>query len=164
MWWSRRGTLAAMAALALTACGFAPAYGPGGAATALLGQVTVQAPGTLPAYVLVARLEERLGRPGAAPAYDLAYTLSTQQESVAITPAAEITRYNVTGTLDWRLTETAGGTVAASGQVTAFTSYSATGSTIATRAAREDATDRLMTILADRLVDEIILKTAGRDR
>jgi LPS-assembly lipoprotein len=162
MWWSRRSAIATTVALALAACGFAPAYGPGGPAGALQGQVAVQAPGTLSAYVLVARLEERLGRPGSTPGFALSYTLSTGQDAVAITPAAEITRYNVTGTLDWRLTDTATGTIAASGQTTAFTSYSATGSTIATRAAREDATDRLMTILADRTVDEIILKTAGR--
>jgi LPS-assembly lipoprotein len=162
MSWSRRLTIAALAATALTACGFVPAYAPGGAAAALQGQVAVQAPGTLPAYMLVARLEERLGRPGAAPGFAMSYTLSTGQDAVAITPAAEITRYNVTGTLDWRLTDTATGTIAASGQTAAFTSYSATGSTIATRAARDDATDRLMTILADRTVDEMILKTAGR--
>jgi LPS-assembly lipoprotein len=161
MWWSRRGVLSALAAGALAACGFTPAYGPGGPAAALAGRVTVQAPVTGPEYILVARLEQRLGRAGDAAPLALGYTFTTGQEAVAITPAAEITRYNVTGTLDWRLTDTATGAVTASGQVRSFTSYSATGSTIATLAAREDATERLVTILADRTADEVVLKTAA---
>jgi LPS-assembly lipoprotein len=151
-----------VAALPLAACGFAPAHAPGGPAAALAGRVTVQAPGTPLDYTLVARLEQRLGRaPDGAP-FALAHSLITAQEAVAITPAAEITRYNVTGTVDWRLTDTATGTVTASGRVRSFTSYSATGSTIATRAAREDALDRLVTILADRTADEVVLKSAAR--
>lgn len=162
MWWSRRAVLLALTAAPLVACGFTPAYAPGGPAAALAGRVAVQAPVTGPEYILVARLEQRLGRAGEGAPLSLAYTLATGQEAVAITPAAEITRYNVTGTLDWRLTDTATGTVAASGQVRSFTSYSATGSTIATRAARDDATERLVTILADRTADEVVLKSAPR--
>jgi len=162
MWWSRRTAATAFAALSLAACGFAPAFGPSGPADALAGRVTVQAPSTGPEYILVARLEQRLGRAGNGAPLSLSYTLATGQEAVAITPAAEITRYNVTGTLDWRLTDTATGAIVASGQVRSFTSYSATGSTIATRAAREDATERLATILADRTADEVVLKTAAR--
>jgi LPS-assembly lipoprotein len=162
MWWSRRGVLLVLAAGPLAACGFAPAYAPGGPAVALAGRVTVQAPVTGPEYALVARLEQRLGRAGDGAPLSLTYTLATAEEAVAITPAAEITRYNVTGTLDWRLTDTATGTVRASGQVRSFTSYSATGSTIATRAARDDAIERLVTILADRTADEVVLKSAAR--
>jgi LPS-assembly lipoprotein len=161
MWWSRRAVLAALAAGALAACGFTPAYAPGGPAAALADRVSVQAPDTQAEFTLVARLEQRLGRAGSGAPLALSFTLDTGQEAVAITPAAEITRYNVTGTLDWRLTDTASGTVTASGRTTAFTSYSATGSTIATRAARDDATDRLMTILADRTVADLILRTAA---
>lgn len=162
MWWSRRKVLLVLTAMPLAACGFAPANAPGGPAAALAGRVTVQAPATQAEYTLVSRLEQRLGRAGADAPLALAYSLTTVREAVAITPAAEITRYNVTGTLDWRLTDVGSGVVAASGQVRSFTSYSATGSTIATRAAREDATERLVAILADRTADEVVLKTAAR--
>jgi LPS-assembly lipoprotein len=161
MWWSRRGVLSALAAGTLAACGFSPAYAPGGPAAALADRVAVQAPRTGLEYTLVARLEQRLGRASDGAPFALAFTLRTGQEAVAITPAAEITRFNVLGSIDWRLIDTASGTVAASGQVRSFTSYSATGSTIATRAARDDALDRLMKILADRTADEVVLKAAA---
>ena len=42
-----------------------------------------------------------------------------------------------------------------SGNVDSFTGYSATGTTVATRAAERDAYERLMTILADQIVTRL---------
>ena len=47
-------------------------------------------------------------------------------------------------------------TTVTSGTVDSFTGYSATGSTVATRAARADAEERLTTILADQIVTRLI--------
>jgi LPS-assembly lipoprotein len=108
----------------------------------------------------VERLEERLGRP-AAPAYDLAYTITTTPVGVGITTENAITRYNLTGSVDWTLTNRATGARVAGGRVESFTSYSATGSTVAGLAAEEDAALRLMRILADQIVTRLIA-TAGQ--
>ena len=72
---SRRFVL--LAPLALAACGFTPAYAPGGGADKLLGTIWVQDPGDKYGFDLVERLEERLGRPEDI-RYDLAYTITTE--------------------------------------------------------------------------------------
>ena len=62
--------------------------------------------------------------------------------------------------IDWQLTERATGTRVAGGTVDSFTSYSATGSTVAGLAAEEDAYLRLMRLLADQIVSRL-LATSG---
>ena len=141
--------------LALGACGFTPAYGPGGGATVLRGQLTTAEPTDRNAYDLVARLEERLGRARDA-RWRLDYAIATDRIGVAITAANAVTRYNVTGAVDWSLVTLADGTVAAKGRVESFTGYSTTGSTVATLAAETDAATRLMQILADQIVTRLI--------
>lgn len=143
---------------ALAACGFAPAYAPGGPAAGLQGSIRAAEPADKNAFDLVDRLEERLGRPDAH-RYALAYTIRTEEVGVGITTANAITRYNLTGSIDWTLTDTAG-TRVAGGTVSGFTSYSATGSTVAGLAAEEDAARRLMRLLADQIVTRLIGSSA----
>ncbi|MGL5010200.1 MAG: LPS assembly lipoprotein LptE, partial [Paracoccaceae bacterium] len=86
----------------------------------------------------------------------LGYTITTEEIGVGITPDSAITRYNLTGRVDWTLTERSTGRQVAGGRVDNFTSYSATGSTVAGLAAEEDAAFRLMRILADQIVSRLI--------
>lgn len=141
--------------LALAACGFTPAYGPGGPAAGLQGRIRVADPKTKNAFDLVSRLEERLGR-AEAPGYDLSYTISTTPLGVGITPENAINRFHLTGRVDWSLISRATGARVAGGQVENFTAYSATGSTVAGLAAEEDAAFRLMQMLADQIVTRLI--------
>ena len=152
---SRRGMLALMGALALSACGFTPVFGPGGQAEGLRGQIFVADPEDRKGFVFVSRMEDRLGLPEAAP-YLLDYTISVREDGVGITPERSTTRYNVLGRIDYTLTERATGTKLATGKVENFTGYSATGSIIGEISATEDAYERLMVILADQLVTELI--------
>ena len=152
--------LFALSLLALGACGFTPAYGPGGGATALRGQVATADPTDRDAYDLVARLEERLGR-ASSPRWRLDYAIRTDRIGVAVTAENAVTRYNLTGRVDWTLVVLADGTVAAKGQVDSFTSYSTTGSTVATLAAETDAATRLMQILADQIATRLIAAAPG---
>jgi LPS-assembly lipoprotein len=149
---SRRAFLAAL--LTLPACTFTPAYAPGGPAQSLQGSIRVDDPSDKNGFDLVERLEERLGRPN-TPRYRLAYSITTNPIGVGITPDAATTRYNLTGSIDWSLSDMAG-TRVAGGKVQNFTSYSATGSTVAGLAAEEDAALRLMRILADQIVTRLI--------
>lgn len=145
--------------LALAACGFTPAYGPGGPAQGLMGTIRAADPDTKDAFELVKQLEARLGRAEAA-RYDLAYTITTEAIGVGYTPDNSITRYNLTGRVDWTLSDRGTGQRLTGGRVDSFTSYSATGSTVAGLAAEEDARRRLMVILADQIVARL-LATSG---
>ncbi|WP_333817671.1 LPS assembly lipoprotein LptE [Tabrizicola sp.] len=155
---SRRSIL--LVPLALAACGFTPAYGPGGSAGKLTETVWVQDPTDRNAFDLVERLEERLGRPEAI-RYDLAYTITTETVGVGITTDNKITRYDLKGVVDYALTERATGARITGGRVQSFTAYSATGSTVAQLAAEEDAALRLMRILADQIVARLIAASAS---
>lgn len=150
---SRRALL--LLPVLLAACGFAPAYGPGGSAGKLTETVWVQDPTDKNAFDLVERLEERLGRPENI-RFDLAYTITTETVGVGITTDNKITRYNLKGVVDYTLTERASGARVTGGRVQSFTAYSATGSTVAGLAAEEDAGLRLMRILADQIVARLI--------
>ena len=156
----RRTFLTLLACAPLTACGFAPAYGPQGAAGALQTRVRMSDPTDKASFDLVERLEARLGRPDAA-VYDLTYVITTKAIGVGITTDGSTTRYNLTGIVDWTLTERATATRLTGGTVNSFTSYSATGSTVAGLAAEEDAGLRLMRILADQIVTRLIAASAG---
>jgi LPS-assembly lipoprotein len=146
--------------LALAACGFTPAYAPGGPATGLLGTIWVQDPTDRNGFDLVERLEERLGRPDDI-RYDLTFTITTEAVGVGITTDNRITRFNLKGSIDYTLTERASGARVAGGRVQGFTAYSATGSTVAGLAAEEDAATRLMRLLADQIVARLIAASAS---
>jgi LPS-assembly lipoprotein len=139
----------------LAACGFTPAYGPGGGAAELNGRVATAEPTDKRAYDLVARLEERLGRAKAA-VFRLDYTIAAAPLGVGITPEGAVTRYHLMGRVDWRLVRIATNEVVLAGREETFTAYSATGSTIAALAAEQDASTRLMRILADRMMTRLI--------
>lgn len=155
----RRSFLAVLAAgpalLMAGGCGFAPVYGPGSGGAALRGRLGVQAPERRLEFVLVSRLEERLGR-AEAPTHSLRYEIETSGRGLAITGTNDITRNNITGTLRFQVVETASDVQVQAGSVTTFTAYSTTGSPVATAAARRDAEDRLMLALADQLVSRLL--------
>ena len=107
---------------------------------------------------MVKRFEERLG---AAPNADLTlnYSITTKTSGLAITKAQETNRFNLIGTATFNVTDAAG-TVLTNGKVENFTSYSATGSTVATQTAKDDARARLAVILADMIATRVLLATA----
>lgn len=150
---ARLGGLAALAAV--PACGFQPVYGPGGAGTKLQGRVRIADPKTRDDYAFLRRLTERLG-PDQSPGYDLAYTLRIASVGQGITPDEVTTRYSLNGTAAFTLTDSATGAVVAQGEVSNFSSHSATGSVIATNAGEQDARDRLAVMLADQVVTRLL--------
>ena len=144
--------------LALGACGFTPVYGPNGAGTELQNRVLVDKPDDRAGFLLVQRLEERLGRTS-DPAYRLAVDLAVREEDRAIDPDGDIRRFHLIGTAEYALREAGTDVVVRTDTVDTFVGYSATGTTVATLSARRDAQERLMTILAD----QIVLQLKGSD-
>jgi LPS-assembly lipoprotein len=151
----RRTFLTLLAAAPLAACGFTPVYGPNGAGNALRDRLRIEPPDTRLGFVLVARLEDRLGR-AQAPTHVLTWDIETSARGLAITGTDDITRINLNGTLTFAVTEAGSDLRVQSGEVSTFTAYSTTGSPVATAAARRDAEDRLMVALADQLVSRLL--------
>ncbi len=163
MSWSRRRLLAGLAAL--PGCGFAPVYGPGGAAEGLSGEIVVDAPTDEAGYDFVRYLETRLGRAGSG-RYRLSPEITVIDEGLGVTPEGEITLIRLLGRLRYTLTDTRRNRRVASGTLSSFTSYPApviesnrttiAGNQVTVRSARDDAIKRLMVILADQLVAELL--------
>lgn len=141
--------------LALAACGFSPAFGPNGPATALRGTIALQDTTTRNGFEFIQQFEERLGR-ATAPRYDLAATIATSSTSLGIAPDGAVTRYNLLGSVTWTLTDRATGAQLAKGVEQNFVGWSATGVTISAVNAETDANVRLMRILADQLVARLV--------
>ena len=140
-----------VAAVALSACGFQPAYGPNSPATRLQASIALDPPTEKNGFDLVERLEQRLGHAD-APAYQLTYAIDTQTNAVGFTQTYAITRYNINGSVRYVLRDLASGAELTSGTVDSFTSHSASGTTVSTLIAERDAKARLMRLLADQIV------------
>jgi LPS-assembly lipoprotein len=157
-WSNRRSLLALLAAAPLAACGFTPAYSPNGPAKALRGRISYQAPTDPNSFELVKQLEVQFGRPEAA-THSLRYSLTVGAQAGGFTTANTITRYVLNGSAVWSLDEIATGQRTTGGTATGFTSWSAAGTTISTQVASDDATRRLMVILADQIATQLLAAT-----
>lgn len=155
MSWSRRGILVASGAALLTGCGFTPVYGPNGGAAGLRGAIRAQDPDTDLEFSFTQRFEERMGLPN-APRFDLSYEIAVSETGLAIDGSNNVTRFSIEGRLTWRLVPVGADTPVLEATETAFTAYSATGSTISTLESDRDAQARLMTILADKVVTRLL--------
>ncbi|MBC7144546.1 MAG: hypothetical protein H5U24_03970 [Thioclava marina] len=161
MWSSdRRAFLGLAGAAALAGCGFTPAYGPQGGAAKLLNGVQPDAPTTRDGFELVQQLGARLG-PSGTPRYRLAYTITTKAIGQGIAPDNATTRYQLNGSVDYTLHDAGTDAVLLTGRVTSFTSWSATGTVVATQAAEQDAHRRLMRILADQIITRLLAQAPG---
>lgn len=157
----RRSFLALTALAALSGCGFSPAYGPSGSASGLTGRVRAADPATALDYAFVARIEERLGRPE-APAFGLTYDIKTKRYSIGITQTNEVVRHDISGTATWVLKDLGTGQRIDGGTAQTFTAYFASGTTVATQTAEEEANRRLMQALADQVVAQLVAKAGQR--
>ncbi len=154
----RRIFLLGLAALA--GCGFEPVYGTNGAASGLRGSVLVDEPTDRNSFQLTEQLELRLGR-ATAPQYGLKVVLNVDEEGLAISGSNDITRFNIIGSADFVLRDLATGQAVLTDKVNTFTAYSASSQPVATLAAERDATRRLMTALADKIVSQLLLQSGS---
>jgi LPS-assembly lipoprotein len=156
----RRSLLMGLGAiLALSGCGFAPAYAPGNGGAVLRNAVQADAPSTTTGFDFVAAFEGRLGRPTAA-RYALGYEISTHEVGAVEVEDLGDTRFQLYGTVVFSVSNLATGAALFAGQLNSFTTYSATSTQLATRAAQQDAERRLMKILADQVATRLIVTAA----
>jgi len=142
----------------LAGCGFVPVYSQDGG---LRDRVAFETDETVAGFRLRERLEVRLGRSD-APQYLLKTSLQSRQRAAAINAEGDTLRLNIIGTASWVLVASDTDQEIDSGEVEAFTSYSASASTIATQATRDDAEARLSVILADLIVSRLLVLTADQ--
>ncbi|MDM7459715.1 MAG: LPS assembly lipoprotein LptE [Paracoccus sp. (in: a-proteobacteria)] len=153
--WSPDRRMALLGLLALGGCGLSPVYGTNGAAAGgLMGRVRPRDPETPLEFTFNRRLAERVGSDSAAD-LDLDYRIAVGVVAQAITTDEVITRSSLNGTADFALSDRNGAELTR-GRVSSFTSYSTTGTTIATLAAEADARERLAVMLADQVVTRLL--------
>jgi LPS-assembly lipoprotein len=156
MWSPDRRSLLAMLALSgLGACGFSPAYGPSGPAQGLRERIKADPPITRNDFDFVAAFEDSLGR-STAPAWKLSYQISVYVVNLAVTPEGSILRYNYIGSVAFQVRDATTGAVVTQGSANSFTASAATRSTIAAAASTTDATTRLMQILSDLVITQLL--------
>lgn len=158
MWLSdRRSFLLGAGGLTLGACGFTPVYGPDGGGAALQNAVALKDASNKTAYAFNRRFEERIGRAAPGAPYTLGVQLQSEEQDMGSTSAGNTTRYRIIGRAFYSLVDATTEQVLLEGRTNAFTGYSTTGSTVATRAAKADAELRLMVLLADQVIDDLLL-------
>ena len=160
MWSSDRRTFLLIGVAALTGCGFTPAYGPQGGGAKLLGGIAPDTPSTPDEFELVRRLAARLGPPDPA-RYRLTYEVGTDVIRQGITPDNATTRFRLSGEVRYTMRDAGSDAVLLTGAVNSFTSWSATGTFVATQSAEQDAHRRLMHILADQIVTRLLAQAGS---
>lgn len=154
MSYDRRHFLLTVGASLLSACGFSPLYGEGTTARAANGRIAIDQINGRIGFQLKKRLSSRLGAPSNV-THRLNVNVKVNSTALAISDVNEITRYSLTGTATYVLTDSRDNVVADRGNVRAFASYSATASTFATSSASVDANERLANTLAEQIATRI---------
>jgi LPS-assembly lipoprotein len=163
---TRRCLLGSLGAvMALSACGFAPVFSDGRAATSLLGNVAVDSLPGREGFILRERLRERLGGvPVGRPRYRIGTTYTVSSAGLNISQSASITRFNLTGVAEFSFRDAATGDVIFSETVQAVSAYSTTGSAFAAEVAERDAQERLALTIADRIASRVALAAEALPR
>jgi len=157
----RQGLLTAFALLLmvpLSACGFQPLYANGAAA----GNITVEQIDGRPGHALRKALIQELaaGLPGLEENATLTVILDSRLQRLALRPDEAASRTDIIGRAEYVL---ATGSNAISGKIDAETSYNVPTEPFADITAQIDANERVMTVLARRMVDDMRLKLATEE-
>ncbi|MER3352815.1 MAG: hypothetical protein RLQ73_02500 [Hoeflea sp. D1-CHI-28] len=149
----RNLSIGAFCLFSITACGFSPVFAPGSESNEYLSDITYAPPNNRLSYLLVRRMEERLGRNLQASKI-LRYEIHLEEEGYELAPG----RIQRVGKLNYQLVSKDDQRVLLQGQVESFTSFTNAGALI--NADRRYADERLIVILADKLVTDLIAKQA----
>ncbi|UWR39443.1 hypothetical protein [Sulfitobacter sp. W074] len=133
----------------LAACGFEPIYASGSQIGKDLQNIKLMAPTSREEYIFSRSFEERLGRNMGA-STTLRYNISIYDQGLDL---SGVVRAQKIGNVTYQLIDEANGDVIASGRVESFTSYSSKDDLSV--AAQSDASERLLIILADRVISRL---------
>lgn len=141
--------------MAVASCGFTPVYAPGSQTAQKLSEIAVAAPNGQYSYLFARAMEDRLGRP-TNPASLLKYQITIKGEGVE----SDTERRRFVGAVSYELLETGTDVVLASGAVDSFAGYSVSNGLFVS--AQQGAIERLISIMADQLTRELMVKLAAQ--
>ena len=147
------------ALLLLGACGFKPVYATSTSTNSVRNNFDLSAPTDRGTYEFHHNLKGQISDNPQAQ-YALSYTIFQSATNAATDADGKSHRGVLKGSLAYRITGKINGETVKTGNVKGFTSYSALTSSVASDAAGRDATIRLMKILSDNLVDELMMVAA----
>ena len=147
------------ALLLLGACGFEPVYAQSTSTNSVRNNFDLSAPTDRRTYQFYHNLKGQISD-NPQVQYALSYTISQSATNAATDADGKSHRGVLKGSLAYRITGKINGETVKTGNVKGFTSYSALASSVASDAAGRDATIRLMKILSDNLVDELMMVAA----
>lgn len=142
----------------LQACGFRPMYGEQAAADIDLASISINAPHSRVEQVFYSHLQDVLN-PTHEPAqknYDLATTLKETSGSLAVQQNNAISRFRVTLTVNYTLTDRFSDKVMAEGSITRHGGFDKVESDYATYVTRKKTRERLARSVAEALRLELI--------
>lgn len=137
----------------IVACGFTPAFAPGSSSAEYLSDISFSPPNSHVTYLFVKRMEERLGRNLNAGKI-LRYNIDIKEEGYELAS----NRVQRVGTLRYQLISRNDQRVLQKGAIQSFTGFTVSGRLF--DSTRRDADERLVVILADKLVTELIANQA----
>lgn len=149
-------------ALVLPACGFQPVYAPGGSASFASGNITVKEIPGRSGYMLRRALQQELaaGLPNLNTTAILEVKLDEQLVRLQFKPDGAASRSSYLGNASYVL---AGEDVTVRGTSEAETSFSVPDQPYGDISAQTNASDRVMRVLASRIVDDLRLQLAAKN-
>jgi LPS-assembly lipoprotein len=152
----------AVAALALSGCGFTPLYGPQ-SVTKGLSAIEVVAPPGRAGYLLREKLDDAFARDvNVLPSHRLIYTLEERRYARGVRVDNVANRYELNLTANWRLMDSKTGLAVRAGSTSAAVTYDSADQPYASIAAQEDSQERAATELARRIQMELATWLAGK--
>jgi LPS-assembly lipoprotein len=141
----------AVAAVALSACGFTPLYGPQ-SVTKGLSAIEVVAPPGRAGYLLREKLDDAFGRDvGMLPSHRLVYTVNEQRYPRGVRVDNVANRYELSLTASWALMDSKTGQAVRSGTTSVAVTYDSADQPYAAIAAQQDGEERAAAELARRI-------------
>ena len=161
MWWPRQHMLVGICLL-LASCGYQPIYGTSGVAYRLERNVSIVAPSDRAGYVLYHQLNKYL-KDADDGEFKLLFNISKTSSRVAIDENGRAHRALLEGFATFDLRRASDNKTLVKGRVKGFTGYSTLATSVASHASSRDATQRLMTMLADKIMYELVLAADKED-
>lgn len=154
--------LLAVAALALSSCGFTPLYGPQ-SVTKGLSTIEVVAADGRAGYLLREKLDDAFARNvNLLPSHRLVYTIEERRYARGVRVDNVANRYELNLTAKWRLLDAKTGQEVRSGATSAAVTYDSADQPYASIAAQQDSQERAATELARRIQLELATWLAGK--
>ena len=142
--------------LLLISCGYKPIYGPDGSAATLIGKVSIESPSNRADYLLYHQLNNHL-QDSDDGFYRLSINIVEISSRAAIDENGRAHRALLQGSASYDLRRMSDQKSVINGIVQGFTGYSTQAASVASHASSRDATKRLMTMLADKIIYELVL-------